>query len=97
MSTATPRGKVTAVIGFPCFSETDSLSWSCGRKELIVGAKDKDCTDDKDQDARIDVPAFQGWSSRRSCSHMQGQWLGRSAPRVGRSAKVEEGEAFFTS
>ena len=35
--TATPRGKVTAVIGFPCFSETDSLSWSCGQQELIVG------------------------------------------------------------
>ena len=31
--TATPRGKVTAVIGFPCFSETDSLSWSCGQQD----------------------------------------------------------------
>ena len=41
VSTATPRGKVTAVIGFPCFSETESLSWSCGQQELIVGAKDQ--------------------------------------------------------
>ena len=50
------------------------------------------CTGDKDQDARTDVPALQGWSNRRSCSHMLGRWLGRTAPRHVRSAMVEERE-----
>ena len=45
-----------------------------------------------DRDGTVVLPALQGWSSRRSCIHRPGLWLGHSAPREMMSAGVKEGK-----